>query len=152
MKKTAPHQRRTIRSPPGPVARQNDPNGSAVVKEEALHIFVVDDEKVISETLAAILRLSGFAATSFTNPFEALNARSGSPDLLLSDVVMPGLSGVDLAIQFKEKYPNCKVLLFSGQAATNDLLQAARERGHDFHLLTKPVHPVDLLQRIKRLI
>jgi len=90
MKQTAPHQRRTIRSPPGPVARQNDPNGSAVVKEEALHIFVVDDEKVISETLAAILRLSGFAATSFTNPFEALNARSGSPDLLLSDVVMPG--------------------------------------------------------------
>jgi DNA-binding NtrC family response regulator len=134
------------------VARQNDSNRSAVVKEEALHIFVVDDEKVISETLAAILRLSGFAATSFTNPFEALNARSGSPDLLLSDVVMPGLSGVDLAIQFKEKYPNCKVLLFSGQAATNDLLQAARERGHDFHLLTKPAHPVDLLRRIKSLI
>jgi DNA-binding response OmpR family regulator len=69
-----------------------------VVEGEALHIFVVDDEKVISDTLAVILRLNGFAATSFTNPLEALNyASSGSPDLLVSDVVMPELSGIDLA-------------------------------------------------------
>ena len=124
-----------------------------MVEGEALHIFVVDDEKVISDTLAVILRLNGFAATSFTNPLEALNyASSGSPDLLVSDVVMPELSGIDLAIQIKEKYPNCKILLFSGQAATSDLLQSARERGHEFHLLTKPVHPTDLLQRIRNLI
>jgi CheY-like chemotaxis protein len=124
-----------------------------VVKGEALHIFVVDDEKVISDTLAVILRLNGFAATSFTNPLEALNdTPSGSPDLLVSDVVMPELSGIDLAIRIKEKYPNCKILLFSGQAATSDLLRSARERGHEFDLLTKPVHPADLLQRIRNLI
>ncbi len=124
-----------------------------MVKGEALHIFVVDDEKVISDTLAVILRLNGFAATSFTNPLEALNnTPSGSPDLLVSDVVMPELSGIDLAIRIKEKYPNCKILLFSGQAATSDLLRSARERGHEFDLLTKPVHPADLLQRIRNLI
>jgi CheY-like chemotaxis protein len=124
-----------------------------VAEQETFHIFIVDDEKVISETLATILRIHGFAATSFTNPFEALNnARSASPDLLLSDVMMAELSGVDLAIQIKETCPNCKILLFSGQAATVDLLRAARERGHDFHLLAKPIHPADLLQRINNLM
>lgn len=125
----------------------------SVPKEGVFQILVVDDEKVISDTLAMILRLNGFAATSFTSPLEALNSiSSADPDLLLSDVVMPELSGIDLAIKFKEKYPSCKILLFSGQASTSDLLQAARGRGYEFHLLTKPVHPVDLVQRIKDLI
>jgi CheY-like chemotaxis protein len=121
-----------------------------LLDEKRFTVFVVDDEKVISETMTLILRQSGFSAVSFTNPLDALNeANLVSPDLLLSDVQMPELSGVDLAIQIKIKYPDCKILLFSGQAATIDLLQAARKQGHDFHLLTKPVHPVDLIQRIR---
>jgi DNA-binding NtrC family response regulator len=123
-----------------------------VLEEQTFHIFVVDDEKVISDTLAAILRLSGFTATSFTNPLEALkDASVKSPDLLLSDVRMPQLSGVDLAIKIKEKLPDCKILLFSGQAATADLLEAARLRGYDFHVLSKPLHPTELLRQIRDL-
>ena len=61
---------------------------------------------------------------------------------------MPGLSGVDLAIQMGAQYPKCKILLFSGQAATLDLLEDARAQGHDFHLLLKPVHPTELLAEI----
>ena len=71
------------------------------------------------------------------------------PDLLISDVVMPQLSGIDLAIRVKEQCPACKVLLFSGQAQTADLLEVARIQGHDFELLAKPIHPADLLARIK---
>jgi DNA-binding NtrC family response regulator len=120
--------------------------------EQAFRIFVVDDERVISETLAAILQLSGFEAIPFTNPLEALNdSRFQSPDLLLSDVSMPELSGVDLAVQIKLKYPSCRILLFSGQASTVDLLEAARGQGYDFQLLSKPVHPKDLLRRIEDL-
>ena len=123
-----------------------------MVIEKTFDVFVVDDERVISDTLTAILRLNGFAATSFTNPLDALdNAHSASPDLLLSDVAMPQLSGIELAIQIRETCPNCKILLFSGQATTSDLLQDARERGHEFQLVTKPVHPTDLLQRIRTL-
>lgn len=122
-------------------------------KENALHIFVVDDEKAIAETLAIILGKSGFVATSFTDPLEALEkALVRSPGLLLSDVVMPALSGVDLAVQIKEKCPNCKILLFSGQAETTDLLTAARMQGHDFPLVAKPIHPADLIIRIRELI
>jgi CheY-like chemotaxis protein len=112
-------------------------------------VFVVDDELVIASTLAAILQLHGYSATFFTSPLAALAAaRSEAPDLLISDVAMPGLSGVDLAIQMKAQYPECKIILFSGQAATQDLLQDARNQGHSFQLLQKPVHPSVMLSRI----
>ena len=124
-----------------------------LAEEDAFHIFVVDDEKAIAETLAIILGKSGFVATSFTNPLEALEkAPMKSPGLLLSDVVMPVLSGVDLAVQIKEKCPNCKILLFSGQAETTDLLTAARKQGHNFPLVAKPIHPAHLILRIRELI
>lgn len=119
-------------------------------KKQISRVFVVDDEPIIAETLAAILRKSGFSARFFTNPLLALaSARSDPPDLLISDVVMPQLSGVDLSIQMIDQCPGCAVLLFSGQAETVDLLVAARERGYNFHLLAKPVHPTDLLRRIE---
>jgi DNA-binding response OmpR family regulator len=122
-------------------------------EEKGIHIFVVDDEVTISETLALILTRNGFTVSSFSDPLKALDgAPSRSPDVLLTDVVMPHLSGIDLAIQIKEKCPACKILMFSGQAETLDLLGAARERGHDFSLLAKPVHPLELLRRIKDLI
>jgi FixJ family two-component response regulator len=115
-------------------------------------VFVVDDEQVIALTLATILRQSGFEATAFGNPLEALErAKAEAPDLLISDVVMPELSGVDLAIQLIAECPNCKVLLFSGQAATADLLTNAKAGDHDFVLLAKPVHPTDLLAALRRL-
>jgi CheY-like chemotaxis protein len=112
-------------------------------------IFVVDDEYVISYTLAAIFNMNGYLARYFTDPMEALAAaQSDVPDLLISDVAMPGLSGVDLAIQIRARYPTCKILLISGQAGTLDLLENARAQGHDFHLLLKPVLPSELLAEI----
>lgn len=117
-----------------------------------LKVFVVDDESVIAITLTAILNQSGFDAESFTNPVEALEqARTTKPDLLISDVMMPEMTGIELAIAVKNECPECKILLFSGQAATVDLLQAAREQGEEFHLLAKPIHPADLLQKIRAL-
>jgi DNA-binding NtrC family response regulator len=115
-------------------------------------IFVVDDEAVIASSLAAILQMNGFSARFFTCPLAALAAaRSQSPDLVISDVAMPDISGVDLAIQIRAQYPNCKILLFSGQAATFDLLEGARAQGYDFRLLKKPVHPSEFLSEVGRL-
>lgn len=114
-------------------------------------VFVVDDQPVIASTLAAILQMHGFSAKFFTSPLEALSAaRAKSPDLLVSDVEMPGLCGIDLAIQMKAEYPTCKILLFSGRPSTLDLLDAARARGHNFDLLLKPVHPRELLSEIRK--
>jgi CheY-like chemotaxis protein len=115
-------------------------------------IFVVDDEPVIASSLAAILQMNGFSARFFTCPLEALAAaRSESPDLVISDVAMPGMSGIDLAIQMRAQYPSCKILLFSGQAATSDLLEGARAQGYDFRLLQKPIFPSEFLSEIGQL-
>ena len=117
------------------------------------HIFVVDDEPVIASTLAAILQMNGFSAKFFTCPLEALAAaRLKAPDLLISDVAMPGISGIELAIQMRALFPTCKVLLFSGQAATVDLLQDARAQGHDFDLLLKPVPPTEFLFEVGKMV
>jgi FixJ family two-component response regulator len=113
-------------------------------------VFVVDDEEVIAKTLALILSGSGFYAKSFTDPLMVLQeAQMMEPNLLVSDVAMPGMSGIDLAIEMKRVHPKCKTLLFSGQASTADLLEKARRDGHDFVLRQKPVHPTDLLREIR---
>ncbi|MFZ0690354.1 MAG: response regulator, partial [Acidobacteriaceae bacterium] len=71
------------------------------------------------------------------------------PDMLISDVIMTDLNGIDAAIQIRALLPNCKILLFSGQAATADLLDRVRAQGHEFEILAKPVHPQDLLARLR---
>jgi DNA-binding response OmpR family regulator len=112
-------------------------------------VLVVDDEPVIADTLAAILKQAGFAALVAYDGQEALEiAKIVPPDLLLTDVVMPGISGVELAIALRNAVPECRILLFSGQAATMDLLAETNEHGHDFAILSKPLHPKDLLARI----
>src|SRR5438045_5653208 len=82
-------------------------------------IFVVDDEQAISATLAAILRRSGFEVTAFTNPLECLAAAfHGQPELLASDLMMQGLSGIELAVQMQQVCPDCQILLISGVVGT----------------------------------
>jgi DNA-binding NtrC family response regulator len=119
-----------------------------------LRVFVVDDHDVIASSLAMILRFrGGFHATSFTDAFEALRAsQSDAPDLLITDVVMPHLSGIELAIRVLEHCRNCKVLLFSGETVSGPMLESAQASGYDFEFLQKPVHPADLLSRIERVI
>jgi DNA-binding response OmpR family regulator len=119
-------------------------------KSQGQHrIFVVDDEPIIASTLGQILKLRGFEVSCFTNPLKALEAvYMEAPDLLLADVIMPEMSGIDLAIVVREAFPSCTVLLFSGQIATSQLLEGAKPRGHDFEVLTKPVHPLVILERV----
>jgi CheY-like chemotaxis protein len=115
-------------------------------------VFVVDDLPVIVMTVVAILNESGFNATGFNGGADALQAaETGCPDLLITDVSMPGMTGIELAIRFRSLYPTCKIVLFSGHAATGDLLETAKSQGHDFMILAKPIHPKDLLAAITKL-
>ena len=115
-------------------------------------IYVVDDENIIAQTLATILIRAGFSAIAFNDPNAALVAFSAvRPDILLSDVVMPGMNGIELAIRIRQRHPGCKVLLLSGQLATNDLLQKSKREGNNFDILAKPVHPNELLEKLGEL-
>ena len=109
----------------------------------------MDNENLIASTLALILRGSGYDAQSFSDPVAALHATQAfAPNLLLTDVMMPEMTGIELAIQVMQGCADCKVLLFSGQTATSDLLNEARSRGHHFEILAKPVHPRELLEKL----
>jgi CheY-like chemotaxis protein len=113
-------------------------------------VLVADDEKVIADTLAIILNQNGFDASAvYTGTAAVERARSVRPDLVISDVIMPDMNGIDAAIKIRNFLPSCKILLFSGQAATADLLETARKQGHEFEILAKPVHPQDLLAKLK---
>jgi len=113
-------------------------------------VLVVDDEQVIADTLARILDLNGYDASAvYTGTAAVENARALQPDLVISDVIMPDMNGIEAAISIRSFLPSCKILLFSGQAATADLLENARAQGHEFEILAKPVHPSDLLAKLK---
>lgn len=124
-----------------------------MANDPSFRVFVVDDEDIIATTLASILRLQGgFSVRPFNGALEALEAaHTDKPDLLISDVAMPMLTGIELAIQVREHSPGCKVLLVSGHPDTVHWLDAARARGHEFEVLAKPVQPTVLLKRVEEL-
>jgi CheY-like chemotaxis protein len=113
-------------------------------------VLVADDERVIADTLAMILNQSGFDARAVYSGEKALEmAPDFQPNMLISDVIMADLNGIDAAIRIREVLPEIKILLFSGQAATADLLEKARAEGYEFEILAKPVPPQDLLSRLR---
>ncbi len=116
-------------------------------------ILVVDDEELIAESVAEILRSEGFDAIVAFNGQDALDiVKESCPDIVLSDVLMPDIDGVETAIQIRAICPDAQILLFSGQAATSDLLERAKAQGHQFELLPKPLHPTRLIAAINRLM
>jgi CheY-like chemotaxis protein len=113
-------------------------------------VLVADDERVIADTLAMILNQSGFDARAVYSGENALElAPTFQPNMLICDVIMADLNGIDAAIRIRSLLPRIKILLFSGQAATADLLEKARADGHEFEILAKPVHPQDLLNKLR---
>lgn len=113
-------------------------------------VLVADDEQVIANTLVIILNQAGFDAKAVYSGEKAIELLdSFKPDMLISDVIMTGMTGIEAAIEVRSRLPQCKILLFSGQAATADLLERARAQGHEFEILAKPVHPTDLLAKLR---
>jgi len=113
-------------------------------------VIVVDDEKVLATSLALILNQAGFETHAMFSGEEAIDSLGRiQPDMLITDVILPGMTGIETAIITRSRLPECKILLFSGQAITADLLQMAREQGHDFEFVSKPIHPSDLLDKMR---
>jgi DNA-binding NtrC family response regulator len=113
-------------------------------------IVVVDDERTITDTLVAILNQSGFEARGYYSAVDAAKqAGARCPDILLSDVVMPKMDGIQLAIAVLAACPTTRIVLISGQAATADYLERARAQGYEFEFLPKPIEPEDLLDHLR---
>ena len=140
----------------GPKSNPHPPGDSPndfnrVEGAKKVRIIVIDDEALIGETVSEILKSEGFEATAVSSGADAVElAKILNPDIVLSDVIMPGLNGIETGIRIREIVPRCKIILFSGQAATVDLLAKAREGGHHFEILAKPIRPAQLISVIRK--
>jgi CheY-like chemotaxis protein len=113
-------------------------------------ILVADDDAVIADTLVEILNEHGFSARAAYGGKEAIRmAKEDCPVIVLTDVLMPETTGIDVAFAVLEACSKTRVVLFSGQAGTSELLAGARARGYDFELLPKPIHPMVLLKTLR---
>jgi CheY-like chemotaxis protein len=125
-------------------------DAGGTLDSHAPRILVVDDEALIADTIVQILNRSGFIAEAAYGGKEAIDAaRRITPELVLSDVLMPHIDGVEAAIAIQKFLPETRIVLFSGQAATVEILARARERGYHFELLAKPLHPTQLIKHLR---
>ena len=114
-------------------------------------VLIVDDQRVLADTLGVILRWSGFHTLEAYSAEGAIElARTEKPDLLITDVIFKGekLTGIDVALRVREMLPSCKILLFSGDDSSAPLLAKAKADGHQFQFLHKPVYPQEMLSKL----
>lgn len=116
---------------------------------QSKRVLVVDDEQVIADSVVEILGEYGYEAVAVYSGNSAIElVHQQCPDIIMTDVIMPKMNGVDTAIAIRSICPKARIILFSGQAATADILKKARSAGHDFELLPKPIHPEQLLKKL----
>ena len=113
-------------------------------------VLIADDERIIADTLAMILNQGGFEAQAVYSCVKALEmAPAFKPDLLISDVIMSELNGIEAAIRMKALLPDIRVFLLSGQTATAEMLEQENAAGYGFEVLTKPFQPKDLIRKLR---
>ena len=113
-------------------------------------ILVVDDERSIADSMVFMLSHSGYTAVAVYSGDDAVQrAKQLKPDLLLADVMMPSKNGIETAVEVCHMVPSCRVVLFSGHPDGRSLLEDALKRGYAFDCIEKPLHPEELLSRIR---
>lgn len=114
-------------------------------------ILVVDDDARIANTTAAVLGFAGYECRALHSGAAAIEVASEFvPDLVLSDVMMPDVNGVQVCMRIREQLPCCSILLFSGDVCQARLLMEQAEV--NFTLLPKPIAPADLFRQIEFLL
>jgi two-component system, OmpR family, response regulator len=115
------------------------------------HLLVVDDEPNIVELLSASLRFAGYDVSTATNGTEALKkARSIDPDLVVLDVMMPGLDGFDVVRRLRADDRHVPVLFLTARDAVEDKVKGLQTGGDDY--VTKPFSLDELVARVRALL
>lgn len=113
-------------------------------------VLIVDDERIVADTLVMVFSKSGYSARAAYSAEDALAViPDWTPRLAIIDVCLPAMNGIDLAIRIRAEYPECRISLFSGQPVTEELLTASSE---SFLVLAKPVSPSEMLSVASRLL
>jgi CheY-like chemotaxis protein len=130
----------------------DDSSRSRAEEKRDLRVLVIDDEKFIADTLVMILQDSGLeAVAAYDGAAGVKEAQTFRPDVVISDVIMPGMNGIETCSVIQAKHPDCRCFLFSGQSATMELIHEEKTKGIDWELLAKPIEPEELLAKLATL-
>lgn len=112
-------------------------------------ILIVDDEKASRKSLKDILRLEGYSVTAKENGEDAVEAlESDDFDLMLLDLKMPGMSGLDVLEKTVEISSRTKIIMLTAHGSLESAIEALRHGAHDY--LIKPAAPNDILASVER--
>lgn len=115
------------------------------------HIVIIDDEPITLKQLRRILEKEGYAVAAFSNPQRALKHIEESPcHIVISDVRMPTMNGLELMTRIKARFPDIEVILITGYASVDGAVEATREGA--FYYLAKPFTPDQVRNRVKQAI
>jgi DNA-binding response OmpR family regulator len=110
---------------------------------------VVNDKPDVADSVAEILKQHGYAAIAAYDGETALEtALLIPPELVIADVGLPGIRGIEVVTALRTQLPDCKVLLLSGEDASSDLPGSATDAEYRFKRVSSPVHPMDLVARV----
>lgn len=113
------------------------------------NILVVDDEPLERQTLTEILRLEGYYVAAVANGEAALDyLRTHNVDLLILDLRMPGMSGMDVIKVLSRTFPDVEVILLTAHGSMETAIEALRHRIHDY--LLKPSSPTQILEAVEK--
>ncbi|HNG96523.1 MAG TPA: response regulator, partial [Acidobacteriota bacterium] len=131
---------------------ENDPGANVQISGTETILLVEDDENV-SELAVTSLKMYGYKvlmATGGKEAFQIIQSVNGLVDLVLTDVVMPALSGPDLAKMLRAKYPHLKILFMSGYTDDAIVRHGLLEAGVAF--IQKPYTPLGLVQKVRQVL
>jgi two-component system, cell cycle sensor histidine kinase and response regulator CckA len=115
------------------------------------YVFLCEDDQIVRQSVVGMLEQAGYVVQSATQPDEALRRLAAQPapfDLVISDVVMPGMNGVEFIRRVRERYPQIPVLFISGYS--QDVLLEQGLGAEQIDLLPKPFDYATLIERVKR--
>ena len=115
------------------------------------HILIIDDEASLRKTMARILQQAGFEVTTAESAEQGLDYLRSTPfDMVLTDLRMPGMQGMDALKLIHTNYPNLPVVLFTAQPDVNSAVDALRHGATDY--LLKPIKPEAIIERARKIL
>lgn len=113
------------------------------------NILVVDDEPIARQSLSDILRLEGYSVTSVPSGEAAVeHLRNYAVDLMIVDLKMPGMNGLDVIQVASQIAPDAQIILLTAYGSMESAVEALRQRVHDY--LLKPASPNQIIESVKR--
>lgn len=113
------------------------------------NIVIIDDEPITLKQLRRILEKEGYQVSAFSNPQRALQQIETSPcHLVITDIRMPAMNGLELMTRVKARYPDTEVILITGYASVDGAVEATKEGA--FYYLEKPFTPEQVRHRVKQ--